>query len=320
MMRQVAGLIQDARSVLVVAHQDPDGDALGSTLGLAHLLRALGKEVHVYSAGPLPEEYLFLPGMAWLAPLPPAAAVDLAVLLDCHQTGRTGPESGPYLDAVARGAVVDHHRGQSEYGQAAWLDTSYAATAGMLIDLAREAGWPLTPEAATCLFTGLQTDTGSFRYSNTTPRTFRQAAELVEAGADVWGISQEVYATRPRRIHLLSRMLESMSLHQDGRLALARVSLADLAACQCQAQDLEQVVETLRTIPGVEVAALLRELPGQRVKISLRSRGRQDVSGLALKLGGGGHRNAAGAKVDGSLDQVATRLLTPLAALVGTAA
>ena len=203
--------------------------------------------------------------------------------------------------------MVDHHQGEADFGRAVWVDPSRAATSQMLAELARAADWPLTAEAATCLFAGLQTDTGSFRYSNTTPQALRVAADLVEAGADPWAISQEVYATRPRRLRLLGRVLEDTELLAGGRLALAAVSQAQLQSLGCDSRDLEDAVEALRGIPGVEVAALLRELPGGGVKASLRSRGRVDVAAVALALGGGGHKSAAGMRLD--MDLAAARHL-----------
>jgi phosphoesterase RecJ-like protein len=312
---QVAKMLADAQRVLVVSHRDPDGDALGSSLGLMHLLRAAGKKVFVHSEGPLPEEYLFLPGMGDMTNgLPPAEEIDLAVVLDCHQPERTGPAAGEMLRKLPRTAVVDHHQGQAGFGQAAWVDPAYAATSEMLVFLARQAGLPLDPQAATCFFVGVQTDTGSFRYSNTTPRLLRVAADLVEAGAEPWRISQEVYATRPKRLRLLGRVLESLTLEAHGRLAVAQATLADLKAVGCGPDDLEETVENLRGIPGVEVGMLLREMDEGGVRISLRARGNLDVAQIALSLGGGGHRNAAGLRLADDLAECRRKLTELIAA------
>lgn len=302
MRAAVAQMLVQASRVLVLAHQQPDGDALGATLGLLHLLEAQDRRAYAYSAGPIPAEYQFLPGRERLRDdLPEPADIDLAVMLDCHQPERTGPAAGAFLPGLSQVAVIDHHQGRAEFGQAAWVDPDFAATSEMLALLAGDLGWPLSPPAATCLFAGLQTDTGSFRYANTTPRSLRVAAELVEAGAPVWSISQEVYATRPPRLRLLGRIMESLSLSPDGRLALGVVTLADLAAARAEPPDLEQAVEALRLIPGVEVAVLLREMSQGGVKVSMRSRGLVDVSQVAIALGGGGHQNAAGVTLEGGL-------------------
>lgn len=302
MIAEVAEMIKEAQRVLVVAHRDPDGDALGSSLGVMHFLRAAGRKVFVHSAGPIPEEYAFMPGIDEITQdLPRASEIDLAVLLDCHQPDRAGASAGELLARLPKTAVVDHHQGQADFGQARWVAPDYAATSEMLVFLAERAGFPLNPQAATCFFVGVQADTGSFRYSNTTPRLLRVAAQLVEQGADPWAVSQEVYATRPRRLRLLSRVLESLALEAGGLLAVAQATLADFKATGCGPDDLENAVETLRGIPGVEVGLLLRELAEGGIKVSLRARGRVDVAQVAASLGGGGHKNAAGLRMDGDL-------------------
>lgn len=320
MKNRVAAMLAQASRVWVVSHLLPDGDALGSSLGLMHLLLAQGKQVQVFSAGPIPEEYEFLPGMERVSEvLPRAGELDLAVVLDCHQPERTGPVSGAFLAKLPRVAIIDHHQGEVSFGQAAWVDPSFAATSEMVTLLAQEQGWSLNPPAANCLFTGVQTDTGSFRYANTTPRVLRVAADLAAAGADVWGISQEVYATRPKRLRLLGRVMENLELSQEGRLALSQITLEELAQVGAGPADLEQVVEKLRLIPGVEVSALFRQTPQGAVKVSMRSRGKVDVSQVAIALGGGGHKNAAGVTIEGNLAgvrrEIATRLRQGLEAL-----
>ncbi|MCF8032225.1 MAG: bifunctional oligoribonuclease/PAP phosphatase NrnA [Desulfarculaceae bacterium] len=310
MIPELSAALDSAQRVLIVSHLLPDGDALGSSLGLAHMLAARGKEVKLYSAGPIPEEYGFLPGLDQVKnDLPDASWVELAVLLDCHQPERTGDKSGPYLAKLPRVAVIDHHQGEASIGQAVWVDPGYAATSEMLAELAHEQSWEMSPEAATCLFVGVQTDTGSFRYSNTSPRCFRAAARLSEAGAEVWAISQEVYATRPKRLRILGRIMDSLELSQQGRLAMSQITLTELNRVEGGPADLEQAVETLRLIPGVEVSALLRETPSGAIKVSMRSRGKVDVSSVAIALGGGGHKNAAGVTLEGNLAGVRRQIL-----------
>jgi len=309
--------LERARRVLVVGHRDPDGDALGSTLGLMDLLAGRGKQVWGHSAGPIPPELVFLPGLDQVGDaLPEPGELDLAVLLDCHEPKRAGKLAADYLPGLERVAVVDHHQGPVDFGDATWVDPQYAATSEMVAELALDQGWSISPAAATALFCGLQTDTGSFRYANASPRAFRVAAALVEAGADPWAVSQEVYATRPKRLMLLARILEGLELRLDGRLALGQVRLADLAELAADSRDMEDAVEALRGLPGVEAAALFRELERGGAKASLRSRGKVDVAQVAMALGGGGHKNAAGFTTDGELgpvrEEVADMLATAL--------
>lgn len=318
MRAAVAQALASAGRVLVMAHRDPDGDALGSVLGLMHLLATQGKEARCHINGAAPPEYGFLPGLAGLDPgLPEADWPELVVLLDCHEPDRAGQVAAPYLEAARRVAVVDHHLGQAQFGDPRWVEPTQAATAQMVAGLADDLGWPLNPAAATCLYTGLVTDTGRFCYSNTNPLVLRAAADLVAAGADPWAITQQAYSTSLERLKLFGRVLASLELLANGRLALARARQTDLDELGCPPSDLDRIVEELRAIRGVEVAALVKETADGGVKASLRSRGAVDVGALALTLGGGGHKNAAGARLAMSLDQAAAHLGGLLSAALG---
>lgn len=318
MMTRMAEELGRAGRVFLAAHRDPDGDALGATLGLMHLLTAQGKEVFAHSAGPMPAEYDFMPGLAGLSPeTPDPDWPDLAVLLDCHEPERAGEKAAEFLPRARRAAVVDHHLGRAGFGQVVWVEPGYAATCEMLGLMAQAAGWTIGPEAASCLFVGLQTDTGRFSYSNTRPRTLRLGADLVELGADPWVISQEAYSSSPARLRLMARVFAGLTMAAGGRVALAKVSQADLAESGAEPSDLDRMVEELRAIRGVEAAVLIKEQKSGGVKASMRSRGRLDVGSLAIGLGGGGHRNAAGARLDLGLDEARDRLAGMLAAGLG---
>lgn len=313
MYRQISQMLSEAGRVLVTAHLNPDGDALGSSLGLMHVLKDQGKKVFVHSAGPIPREYHFLPGLEEISnELPPADQIDAAVLLDCHEPARAGEKAEAFLGGLEQKIlVVDHHQGQADFGKLAWVDPGFAATAQMLTHLIREAGWNLSREGADCLFTGLTTDTGSFRYSNTTSEVFEAASWLVKTGADPWKVSQEVYAVRPEKLRLVGAMMEGLQTSLEGRLAVGQISRQDLIDHGCESRDLDNVVEMIRAIPGVEVAALLKENKGGAIKASLRSRGKLDVAQIAISGGGGGHHNAAGMTLDGPLSR-ASREITEL--------
>lgn len=308
-MARLRQALAPARRVLVLAHRDPDGDAIGSVLGLMHLLKSAGKLVFAHRAGQVAEEYAFLPGLDMVREdLPQAEDVDLAVLLDCHEPERAGRLAEPLLKALPRVAVMDHHMGAADFGQPRWVDPAKAATAQMVTLLAQEMGLPISKDAATCLFVGLQTDTGRFCYSNTTPQALKAAADLVAAGADPWAVTQEAYSTSLARLRLFARVTDRLELLAGGRLALATAKASDLVDLGCPPSDLDRIVEEFRAIRGVEVAALVKEIDQNSVKASLRSRGRVDVGALALALGGGGHHNAAGARLEGTLQEAAGRL------------
>jgi phosphoesterase RecJ-like protein len=321
MMARIIEELARAQRVLLAAHRDPDGDALGAVLGLMYLLGAQGKEVFAHLAGEVPLEYYFLPGRQNLrTDLPTADWIDLAVLLDCHEPTRAGAAAGELLLRLGRVAVVDHHLGRADFGQTVWVEPGFAATCEMLTLMARQAGWLFGQEAATCFFVGVQTDTGCFVYSNTSPRTLRLAADLVEAGADPWAITQEAYTNGLPRLKLMARVFAGLKLVAGGRVALARASLADMGELGAVPSDLDRLVEELRAIRGVEVAVLFKEVRDGGVKASLRARGQVDVGALAIGLGGGGHKNAAGMRLEGGLDQAEAKLVPLLvAALEGMA-
>jgi phosphoesterase RecJ-like protein len=238
-------------------------------------------------------------------------------LLDCHEPRRSGPRAEAFLTGSTKPlAIIDHHQGQAELGQAVWIDTGRAATAEMVAHMAFERGWQMNADAAACLFVGLQTDTGSFRYSNTSPRALDMAGRLVAAGADPWAASQEVYANTPCRLKMMGRVGSHLEILADGLLARSWVSQTDFTTTGCGPEDLEQVVEELRSIRGVQVSLLLRELPDGAVKISMRSRGEVDVAAVALELGGGGHHNAAGAVIPGPLEEASASLSKRLTRLL----
>jgi phosphoesterase RecJ-like protein len=305
----VSKAIGQAKSLLLLVHRDPDGDALGAMLGMAHLLSPTGSQVWAYACGTLPEEYRFLPGLDLLKDsLPTPEQVDLALLLDCHEPQRAGEAAAGFLSAFPRVAVVDHHLGLAEFGSAVWVDPAFAATSEMLALLAHDLGLAIGPAAATCLYTGLVTDTGRFSYSNTTPQCLRLGAELITAGADPWAITQGAYSTSLARLLLLGRVMNGLRLAHHGRVAIGTVSLADMAQVGAIPSDLDRIVEELRSIRGVEVAVLLREMKEGGAKASMRSRGKVDVGSLAIELGGGGHKNAAGARLEGDLTAASHRL------------
>lgn len=309
-----------AQTVFVASHQDPDADALGSTLGLMHLLEAQGKKVTVYSAGPIPEDLDFLPGRDRVTDkVPDPRAFDLGVLLDCHQPERAGELAKGFMPGFKAAAVIDHHEGEAEFGQAVWIAPDYAATAEMITTLAKKNNWQVSKKAAICLFAGLQGDTGSFCYSNTTARSLYTGGYLIEKGADPWLVSQEVYATRPNKIRLLALVMEKARKYAQGKLIIAGITLADIDGLDASPEDLEDVAEALRLIRGVSVSAFAKERRNGVVKASLRSRGAVNVADVALDLGGGGHHNAAGLTFDCPLEEALDILKSRLAPLVEVA-
>jgi phosphoesterase RecJ-like protein len=284
----------------VVTHENPDGDALGSLLGITLGLRALGKDAVMLLAGdaPMPGEYGFLDLRDLARELP--ADIDARVLLavDCANQRRIGPD-----DEIVRRARfvvdIDHHHDNSRFGDANWIVADASSTAEMVRDILAELDVPLTPPIAEALYVGVVTDTGRFQYTNTTPKALRLAAELVEAGADVHGIFRHVYETvQFAKLKLLARALDRAQLFEGGRLVVSHLLKDDFAQVGAEEPYSEGIIDYLRAVEGSEMVALIREPPredGPTRRISLRSSHDEiDVSAIARERGGGGHRQAAG--------------------------
>ncbi|HET7342753.1 MAG TPA: bifunctional oligoribonuclease/PAP phosphatase NrnA [Methylomirabilota bacterium] len=287
---------------LMLGHVHPDADVLGTLLALGLALEARGWRVVYGGPHPAPGALGFLPGVERYQVLKTVeGAFDVAVLTDCPNPART---EGLIDQARAAAPVVvniDHHPDNRRYGHVNWIDTSAAATGEMVYRLLVDLGVTLTPAIATNLFTAVHTDTGSFRYSNVTPLTFRIAADLVAAGADPAAVSSALYERRAGdALRLLGATLARVHVSEDGRVAWLALPADAVPEAFVEA---EELVNYPRSIASVRVACLLRER-GSEVKVSLRGKGDVDVQRIAARFGGGGHRNAAGFTVTGSLDKV----------------
>ena len=295
---------------LVVTHENPDGDALGSMLGAALGLRALGKDVVMYLAGdaPLPGEFGFLPLAELRRDLPDDLEERVLLAVDCANERRIGPET----DALSRARLVvdvDHHHDNNRFGDANLIVADASSTAEIVRDLLGALGVELTPEIAEALYVGLVTDTGRFQYTNTSPKALRLAAELVEAGADVHGIFRNVYETvQFAKLKLRARALDRAQLYEGGRLLVSYLLRSDFAEVGAEEPYSEGIIDDLRQAEGAELVALIREPPsedGPTHRVSLRSsRDEIDVSAIARERGGGGHRQAAGFSSEESIDEI----------------
>lgn len=294
--KHAAQLICEANSVLIVPHLHPDGDALGSALGLYHALNALGKpQVVVVSHDSVPEIYRFLP--AWdkiRLEHPEPTVYDLAIVVDQSQLNRAGKHEG-LARAARKRLQIDHHVPLERFAEVRIVDTRAAATAELVYRLLRAMHAPITPEVATCLLTGIVTDTFSFKFPNTTPRTLRIAAALQTAGANLSYINEQVFETRSfSAVKLLGLALSTLQRTPDGKIAWVTVPRSAFEAAHAHEEETEGIVNFVRSIRGVEVAMMLRESPNGKVRVSLRSRGKVNVAKLAQQFDGGGHENAAG--------------------------
>lgn len=283
---------------VLTSHVNPDGDAIGSAIGLARLLRQMGKGATLWNHDPVPQVYRVLPGTDRVhvgSETPPAGFpehFDAFIVLECPGPERTGLEGWlgrlPILN-------IDHHLGNAQYGVVNWVDTAAPAVGEMIFRLAKALKLDLDPETANALYLTLVTDTGGFRFSNTTPETFEAAAALLRIGASPPRVAQWLYESQPlSALRLLGEMLPSLELHDGGRIATAWLTREMAERAGAMPGDSEGLIDYPRSIAGVEAVALFRQLEGERFKVSLRSRGAVDVEKIARLFGGGGHHNAAG--------------------------
>jgi phosphoesterase RecJ-like protein len=300
-LEQVADELRTADKLLLTTHENPDGDALGSLLGMHLLLGQLGKDAAMFLAAeefPLPHEYRFLPIDGVLNAPPPDLAGRLVVFLDCGNIDRMPVE---FLRADGIRIVnVDHHHDNTRFGEVNLVDPAASCTAELVWRLAHELGAELTPPMAEALYIGLVTDTGRFMYRNTGAEAHRMAAELIEAGASPHTVNRQVFESLPfRRIELLARGLARVERFDDGAITTTYLSRDDFLQTGADETDSEGIVDHLRSVEGTTVAVLVRDLlaedrAGLR-KVSLRAvDGEVDVSRIARGLGGGGHTQAAG--------------------------
>lgn len=298
-LAEVMAALQDCRTILISVHKNPDGDALGSQLGLMMALEKAGKTVVAHNLDPVPEIYRYLPGSGRISSGPRInVTFDAFLVLDADPP-RTGLFDGAW---PARTLInIDHHVTNPRQWPITWLDPDATATGEMIYRLVTAMRIPVDRDMALCLYTAIFTDTGSFRYSNTTPESMRIAATLIEAGADPWLVTENVYESFSfRRIDLLGKVLAGIERSPDGRIAWVLVTDELYRLTGTTAEDTDNFVNFVRSVKGVEVAVLFRQTGADQYKISLRAKGRVDLSHLATTLGGGGHKNAAGGVLDGT--------------------
>jgi phosphoesterase RecJ-like protein len=299
-LQAVADVLRSHERFVVVAHENPDGDALGSLLGATLGLRALGKDVVMYLAGsgPLPAEYRFLELSELIHDLPEDIEERVLLAVDCANERRIAEDAR--IVSRARFVIdVDHHHDNSRFGNVNLVVPEASSTAEVIRDILAELDIELTPQIAEALYVGLVTDTGRFQYTNTTPKALRLAAELVEAGADVHGIFQHVYETvQFAKLKLLARALDRAAAYENGGLVVSYLIRDDFAEVGAEEPYSEGIIDHLRAVEGSEMVALIREPPreeGPTRRVSLRSSHDEiDVSAIARKRGGGGHPQAAG--------------------------
>jgi phosphoesterase RecJ-like protein len=315
MIQKIAELIRSNSTFLVVSHVRPDGDSLGSQLALALILRSLGKNVDMLSRDSIPSRYSELPGVEQIAiSTRVRGAYDVTFVLECSNIDRPG------IAGLNEGFVVniDHHHSTEPFGNVSWIDPAACAVGQMIYRLMKTLGVPLTRDIATNIYVAIVTDTGSFQFSSTTADTFRIAAELADHGANAPEIAMKVFHSNPlEKVRSMGKILNAMELDPSGKIVSTVLGQDDWRSAD-GAEDLEGLVNYPLTIEGIDVSVFLRELPDGSYRVSMRSKSDLDVSRIAARFGGGGHRKAAGCQMIGSLDRVRKQLIASIQSEMNT--
>ncbi len=318
----VAEILRQQQRFLVLSHFRPDGDAIGSQLALAILLKNLGKTVAAWNDDLVPTKFRFLPHSD-LITAPPATAqdFDVVIVVDTSVWQRVGVAANR-IGRRHHFINIDHHVSNEKFAEINWVVPDAPATGQIVFDLIHRGGFPLTSEIATCLFAAISTDTGSFTYANTTAAALRAAAALVDAGVNVGELSRHIYQSYPyARLQLLQMALADLTLADHNRIAYYWVTNDMFQRSGAKREDIEGLIDHARSIDSVLVAVLFEELPEpNRVRISFRSKHPQvDVNSIARHFGGGGHREAAAARISCNLHEIEGRVIAAISRAIADA-
>lgn len=298
-----------SRRCLISTHINPEGDAIGSVLALGLALKGLGKEVDILTQDPTPEVLTFLPGADEIIhQVPEDRGFDVTFSLDCGARDRLGKEFAR-VKGVGRLINIDHHISNTHFGDINLVDPSASSAAEIVFDLLRTIPVDITLAVAENIYVGILTDTGSFHYSNTSPKTFAVARACLQAGVEPWKVAEVVYENQPLpRLRLLPLVLETLEVMEDGRVSSVVVTKEMMIQAGASPSHTEDFINFPRSLKGTEVALLFRELSPDQYRVSLRSRRDVDVAKIAEKFQGGGHPQAAGCTVTGNLPEVKAKI------------
>ncbi|MFK7909169.1 MAG: bifunctional oligoribonuclease/PAP phosphatase NrnA [Akkermansiaceae bacterium] len=310
---EIAKVIHDHSSFILLSHVRPDGDAIGSQIALGHSLVAMGKTVHFINEDGLPDNLAFMPGSGKIQ-TPPAEPVDaeVCIALDCATKPRLG-EKALHAASIAKTWInIDHHISNPRYADLNHIDDSSPATGQIIYHLIKSQDFPLPEETRDAIYVAVSTDTGSFQYSNTTAATYEMAANLVNLGLDVGTINAQIYDNNPyRKIELLRSLLNTLELSEDGRVADWQLPHSVKEKFNLKPEDSEDQIDIIRGIEGVIVAAFFEELEDGKIRVSLRAKDASvNVCEIAQQFGGGGHARAAGIRMPGPITDARSKVLT----------
>jgi len=296
----IVDAIRSRRRFVLSSHSRPDGDSIGSQLAMAYALQAMGKEATVINADAAPPPLMAFPGVADIRIAPSADGdFDAAIIMECGDLARTGVAGLDRFFVIN----IDHHPGNTGYGQLNWFDASAAACGEMVFDLVRALGVPLTVDIATHIYLAILTDTGSFHYSSLTPRTFDICRETLEAGVDPVLVARNVYdSNNMGRLKLFGSVLSAMQIDETGRIAIVYLDHEMAREAGGTYEDTEGLINLPLTVKEIQAVLFFKQDQGDAYRVSMRSKGEIDIGAIAKEFGGGGHKNAAGCTVSGAID------------------
>ncbi len=310
---RIVEAIRSHETFCIVGHVRPDGDCVGSQLGLAVALQNAGKKVCCWNEDPMPDKLKFLdPDKLFQKPRR-GEEFDCVIATDCASFERLG-KAGQYADKKNLIINIDHHLSNTRYGDINWISAREASTGELIFKLLKAGNWPITPQIADCLYTAVSTDTGSFQYASTKPLTYHTAAELVKRGANVAKVCDEVYQSHPlSRVRLLKHLYNKFRLIHGDRIAYLWLKKKDFARAGAETEESEGLIDHIRDIQPVEIACIFEELEPELTRISLRSKnGHVNVNEIAAQFGGGGHKAAAGARIPGKPLSIQRRVIASI--------
>jgi len=318
-MNQIIHQIKNSRNILLASHADPDGDAVGSLIALGRTLIQFGKKTTLYNASSIPAVYRFLPSVDLIeSRIDPRAAYDLAIILDCGDLSRVG-DAVNTINRIPVTINIDHHISNTGFGSLQLIDPNACATAEIVYRLIKALAVPIDKDTAVSVYTGILTDTGSFRFSNTNQAAFSISKEMTDIGVDPYHVAQQVYGTYSlERIKLLNLALDSIEISGNGKLSIMTVTRSMLEETGTQPEDIDGLINYARRIEDIKVAALIQEQKNgisdtsnlTRYHVSLRSNGTVDVAAIASAFGGGGHYSAAGFQIESTLTELKSEIAT----------
>jgi phosphoesterase RecJ-like protein len=313
-LQRIVEAIRMRRRFVISSHVRPDGDSIGSSVAMALALTALGKEARVVHADPAPAPFATFPGVADIAVAPEAPdGFDAAIIMECGDLGRTG------VSGLDRFFVIniDHHPGNTGFGDLCWFDPAAAACAEMVFDLIEALDAPFTKQIATQIYLGILTDTGSFHYSGISPKTFAICKAALEVGVDPQAVARQVYDNNNMgRLRLFGAVLNGMQIDPTGRIAVIHLDHATMQATGATYEDTDGLVNQPLTVREIVAVVFFKQIEGNEYRVSMRSKGDVDVGAVAKGYGGGGHKNAAGCTVGGPIDDLKATFVEKIEAAI----